>query len=65
MSAQFFQAFQEKLESRRQSALALPAQADFAWLIKLATGGVEETAATVAQQLDVVCRAAAKYEYAA
>lgn len=61
LSAQFFDAFQEKLASRRQSSLPLPAQADFAWLIKLATGGVEETTATVAQQLDVVCRAAAKY----
>ncbi|GMK58904.1 hypothetical protein CspeluHIS016_0603460 [Cutaneotrichosporon spelunceum] len=63
VSAQFFQAFQEKLQSRRQSALSLPAQADFAWLVKLATGEVEETTATVAQQLAVVCRAAAKYEY--
>ncbi len=64
VSAQFFQAFQEKLESRRQSALPLPAQADFAWLIKLTTSGVEETTATVAQQLDVVCRSTTKYKYA-
>ncbi|KLT40648.1 putative mismatch repair-related protein [Cutaneotrichosporon oleaginosum] len=65
VSAQFFRAFQEKLESRRQSALPLPAQADFAWLVKLASDKAEETTATVAQQLDVVCRATTKYEYAA
>lgn len=61
VSAQFFDAFKDKIESRRQSAMSLLAQADFAWLVKLATTGVEETTASVAQQLEVVRRAAAKY----
>lgn len=61
VSAQFFEAFQHKLASRRQSELSLMAQADFAWLVKLVGGGVEETTATTEQQLDVIRRAAARY----
>jgi len=64
VSAQFFAVFQEKLSSRRQSSLPLTAQADFAWLLKLATGQAPETTATVSQQLDIVRRAAARYAVA-
>ena len=38
VSAEFFKAFKEKLEGRRQSALPLVAHADFAWLLRLAQG---------------------------
>jgi DNA mismatch repair protein MSH6 len=61
VSAQFFEAFQHKLTSRRQSSLALTAQADFAWLLKLASGKAAETTATITEQLDIVRRAAACY----
>lgn len=61
VSAQFFEAFQKKLSSRRQSTLPLTAQADFAWLMKLVKNDAPVTTATVGQQLDVVCRAVATY----
>ncbi|KAL1412081.1 DNA mismatch repair protein msh6 [Vanrija albida] len=62
VSAQFFEAFKDKLASRRQSSLSVMAQSDVAWLLKLATTGtVDETTASVSQQLDVIRRAAAAY----
>ncbi|TXT07396.1 hypothetical protein VHUM_03116 [Vanrija humicola] len=61
VSAQFFEAFKDKLASRRQSSLSVMAQSDVAWLLKLATGQVAETTATASQQLDVIRRAAAAY----
>lgn len=36
VSAEFFEAFKQKLASKRQSALPLVALADFAWLMRLA-----------------------------
>lgn len=41
VSAEFFMAFKSKLASRRQDALPVVAQADFAWLLKLATGSLD------------------------
>lgn len=64
VSAQFFTAFQAKISSRRQSSLPLTAQADFTWLLRLASAAAPETTATVAQQLDVVRRAAERYAVA-
>ncbi|EJT46755.1 DNA mismatch repair-related protein [Trichosporon asahii var. asahii CBS 2479] len=61
VSGEFFEQFQQKLESRRQSSLSIPAQADFAWLVHLAQGKEEATTATVAEQLDVVRKAVAAY----
>ncbi|KAL7425166.1 DNA mismatch repair protein msh6 [Cryptotrichosporon argae] len=61
VSAQFFAAFKDKLEARRQSVLPLMAQADFAWLVKLAAGEVEETTAPIGMRIDMVRRCIAGF----
>ncbi|WWD22313.1 hypothetical protein CI109_106804 [Kwoniella shandongensis] len=64
VSDQFFQDFKAKLVQKRQSALPLVAQADFAWLMKLvkASEGEGKSLASLKEQLEVVRRAIGKYE---
>jgi DNA mismatch repair protein MSH6 len=66
VSQEFFEAFKDKLSLRRQSKLPLVAQADFAWLIKLAMGQVAagdgRAVASVGQQMEVLRRVVGSYE---
>ncbi|KAK8845368.1 hypothetical protein IAR55_006081 [Kwoniella newhampshirensis] len=69
VSDQFFQDFKAKLVKKRQSALPLVAQADFAWLMQLANGDVSgegseggKKLAGLREQLEVVRRAIGRYE---
>lgn len=74
VSQEFFEAFKRKLESKRHSKLPLVAHADFAWLLKVATGLVGGRAAggadstgdgplrALGQQLQIVKAAVATYE---
>ena len=61
ISQDFALQFQQKLESRRSSSLPLTAQADFAYLCKLAAGELEVDKDLARQQkvLDMIRRAAA------
>lgn len=77
VSQEFFEAFKRKLESKRHSKLPLVAHADFAWLLKVATGLVGGSASPAAatagslgdgplralgQQLQIVRAAVGSYE---
>jgi DNA mismatch repair protein MSH6 len=66
VSQEFFEAFKEKLSLRRQSKLPLVAQADFAWLMKLAmgqvAGGDGKAVASVGQQMEVLKRVVRGHE---
>jgi DNA mismatch repair protein MSH6 len=62
ISKDFALQFQKKMDSRRTSSLSLTAQADFAYLCKLATGNVEldKDVARQRRVLEIIKAAAAK-----
>lgn len=65
VSAEFFEDFKTKLESRRQSALPLVAHSDFVWLLRLVKGQLDEKdlgPAGAAKQLATIKRAIGRYE---
>ena len=65
VSAEFFESFNAKFESRRQSALPLVAHADFAWLIRLVQGEVSDKTmgqANAGKQLAIIKQAIGRYK---
>ncbi|WVQ80465.1 hypothetical protein IAT38_002570 [Cryptococcus sp. DSM 104549] len=62
VSDQFFAAFNAKLATKRQSKLPLVAQADFAWLMRVAQGAEGKGGAGIGGQLEVVRKAIGQYE---
>ena len=64
VSAEFFAAFKLKLDSRRQSAVPLVAQADFAWLMRLAAGMYEDgkDKSSVGEQVNMIRKVIGTYE---
>lgn len=73
VSAEFFQAFKEKMASRRRSALPLVALADFSWLMRVARGDgqTEEEGSAITKnvalgrQLEVIRAAVKTYDITA
>ncbi|KAK4686504.1 DNA mismatch repair protein MSH6, partial [Tremellales sp. Uapishka_1] len=62
VSAEFFEAFKDKLTTRRRSALPLVAQADVKWLLMLAFGLVgDESPAKTMEQFNVVREIVERY----
>ncbi|ODN76137.1 hypothetical protein L202_06063 [Cryptococcus amylolentus CBS 6039] len=64
VSSQFFDDFNQKLSTRRQSKLPIVAQADFAWLMRVASGDEHmlKNGTSLGGQLDVIRRAVGSYE---
>ena len=65
VSAEFFEDFKAKIDSRRRSSMPLVAHSDFAWLLRLVRGQVNGTLmgpADAGKQLAMIKSAIGRYE---